>query len=134
MNKPDDISGTRNLHTPGIQYFLSPSNPEGVSDLKPQTAMSAIIQAEWFEWNYYRVDKDNGPYWLSEGAPIDLETHETPKTYVVRYGQGKIKKVLKKFYRHSDKRHTEWRECFGSHDRMSVAKIIFTIAPEPTAD
>jgi len=89
--------------------------------------MSTVIQAEWLDWNYGRGEND--PYWVSQGAPRNLETRETEKSFIVSYENGNgatRRKILPKKARFGTPR-SQWRESYGSHNRFTRRKIVFTV-------
>lgn len=105
----------------------------------PKQPPTVKIRVEWHGWNYGHGD--GGPYWLKEDEEV-YEARVTPERYIVHYGDGKVKKMLKRFLGRATRRgvklddprkpRTQWLDYFGSHERLSYTKLIFTLLDEPS--
>lgn len=92
------------------------------------------ILVEWHGFNYGRGDDD--PVFVKEGECMEF-ARITPASYIVHYGDGRVKKILPRFYYGSrikryrspedQKPRAKWREYYGSHDRCSRTMLVFQL-------
>ena len=63
-------------------------------------------------------------------TPEIIEPRECPRSYIITFGQGDVRKILPKFYTlgiHHGKPRTKWFEFYGHHDERK--KIEFELIP-----
>lgn len=76
------------------------------------------------EWSMFIHGKGFSKY--EEG---EYEARDTPRSYIVTYGSGNVRKILSKFSRFGKPR-TVWRESYrGEADILHIIK--FTLLPNP---
>jgi len=98
---------------------------------EPQDTNWVNIQVEWHIFNYGR--RENDPVFVLENTVIE-KARICPRSYIVNYGDGRVRKVLKRFRRHHETPRSSWREYYGTHERCSRTLLIFKLLPTtPTA-
>lgn len=81
------------------------------------------IKAVWHTFGYDNDKKDFAFMPIDEAI---LDGKDCPRSYVIHYGQGNVRKVLKKFNRIGNPT-TRWTLYYGYTSRN---KITFTIIPK----